>query len=100
MHSETVKFVIYYSLDGFKKLCVRTPWKRRSSAEACCSDKQYAIVNVLCAFSWSSNNVSLAKGSTQYIVIVLTEGFYGLTDLPSTLQLTKLQSVQPNDWRL
>ena len=63
--------VIYYSLDIFKKkLGVRTLCQWHNSAEACCSDKQYAIVYVLWAFSWFSNNVSLTKGSKQKIVIV------------------------------
>lgn len=39
--------------------------------------KEHAIVCVWCAFSWLSNDVSLAKGSTQKIVIVLTEGVHG-----------------------
>jgi hypothetical protein len=92
--------VIYYSLDSFKKLGARTPWKWRSSAEAYCSNKQNAIVYVLSAFSWLSNNVSLAKRSTHTIVIVLTESVHCVTDLACALHSTKLQSVQPNDWRV
>lgn len=42
----------------------------------------------MCAVSWFSNNVSLARGSAQKIVSVLTEGVHVLTDLACVLQRT------------